>query len=45
MFATGMREAQTFWVEFPDKDPVDWRLVSLYFEVGVAPPIINKSNV
>ena len=45
MFAADMREAKTRRVEFPDEDPEDWKVVSLYFEVGVAPPVINESNV
>lgn len=45
LFNANMREAKTRRVEFPDEDPEDWKLVSLYFEVGVAPPIIDDTNV
>ena len=45
LFGHDMIEKTTQRVEFPTKDPEEWRLFSLFLEPGIGPPQINKDNI
>jgi len=45
LFGHDMIEKTTQRVEFPTKDPEEWRLFSLFLEPGIGPPEINKDNI